>query len=377
MKRTRYKMENKGLRFSDVIYGKNDYVDYMIYLFIATAQKDFPEEIDVPNHAWDEYIDELYKYTGQNFIPKKNHTNCIRHTDIKKNDKRVVVGFSGGRDSTATCLYYKLTGREVDLFHVKGMSRAYRHEDVASMEVAEYLGLNLIDVDVKMSGRVRVSESGSTETDTDFVRNESPVRNEFVLALMIEYMMDEGITDCALGIFADEFLGEISSNYGLSDAYDFNKSFEKAVQYTFPEFRFHTVLRNKVHSLAYILQHDKGLVELYQSCMTRDMYRNKLRTIAENKYGIVIPKNKCLSCYKCCAEFLIMHSLGYITLDKDIIFNKIIPVLKKNVHHQADMSAEKIKSLTLKEVLKLYMDVSLVDRYKKNLSLIDKDVYEM
>lgn len=361
---------NKGLKFSEDIYGKNDYVDYMIYLFIATAQKDFPEEIDVPNHAWDQYIDELYKYTGQRFIPKKNYTDCIKHTDIKKNDKKVVVGFSGGKDSTATSLYFKLNGKEIDLFHVKGLNRSYRHEDVASQDVASHLGLNLIDVNVKMTGKILVNEDGSDNA----VRYESPIKNEFILSLMIEHMMSEEITECALGIFYNDGFETTHRTNELSDVYKFNRSFEKAVQYTFPEFHLNVVFRNGVHSLAYIAYHDRELINLYQSCMTRDMYRNNLRTLAENKYGVTIPNNKCMSCYKCCAEYIILHSLGVISLDKKIILEKLIPILKKRVDKLSDSDIGSSDSLSMSELLSIYMDLKSVQRYKKDLSLVDKDI---
>lgn len=353
-----------SLVVNDDLKGINPYIDYMIYLFELTSTDNFPDEVNVPNDAWNEYIDLLYSATGQ-ALPKKVKIDDLPQIYFDNPSRDMVLGFSGGSDST-THAAYLMDREDVDklyLVHMENLNRAYPNEKNAAKTVAEYLGAEYIPYHIKFSGKNRGVES--------------PVKNHLVLSVMIPTMIEHSIVRASEGVFPNDTLDVIGGLYGLSDSYDLFKAYEKAIQRTFPQYRFVICFKNWTHEYAYLMKYHKDVVPLYQSCMLPDRYRASIRRTNESKYGIKLLPNRCLSCWKCCKEALLLQMFGYQKTPSDVIVKQIYPTLRRNYAREVGISEQEANSVNIKDIVGKFMFLDDIDRYTKDMSLVEKDFEEV
>lgn len=97
-----------------------------------------------------------------------------------------------------------------------------------------------------------------------------------------------------------------------------------------------------------------------QSCLIPDRHRNKVRETMTNKYSMVIPPNRCLSCWKCCMDAYLLAQWGFEALPESAYQNQVLRILRKSVAEE-DSSAN---PTTDEEVLDVYAPKEDVGRYK-------------
>lgn len=342
------------IRINDSMYFKSSYSDYMLYLFQNTSTETFPQQIRVPNEAWFEYIDMIYTYTGHS-IPEKVISETLEEIDVDNSSDGVMVAFSGGVVSAAYAKYFQSMGSDVVLYNMTRLNRSYGKERDAAKEASKHLNIELITQEMKYYGRMNGIES--------------PVKNHLIYAFMIPEMVHRGMIKCSGGTFPTDTLNTIGNLSGVSDAYDLLKAFERAIKRTFPKYSIVTAFKNWTHAFAYICEADFDLISKCQSCLLPDMYREKIRRINHEKYKLEIMNNRCLSCWKCCREYLALGMLGYIEMDKNLLVNQVIPTLRR--FYVKDRGF--ISNLSVEKIISNFVSLVDIQRYKSDSSLIMKD----
>lgn len=268
-------------------------------LYIMTSDRKFKDVVNYPKEL-KPYLDGLYgaydlKYEfGENKFPIS--TKGIK-LDI--HDTRVVCGVSGGKDSMANALILKSLGYEPILFTVKGLNRSYPNEYEYCCKMAEILGLELITYTLKVSGKCEFFEN--------------PTKDQFIMALMIDWGLQRNIPNYSLGTYVDAPLEVISKEYMLSDgSFMFDNLLDFYHAY-FPEMDFPMFLYNSAEAYMTLVLEDVNLYKYVHSCMTPLRYKENLRKHTEEKYGIKALPNTCgCSCYKCADESLTLNALGAV-----------------------------------------------------------------
>lgn len=352
-----------AIKINEEMYHKSPYIDYMLYLFKVTSEEIYPNPIEIPTEAWEDYIDILYTRSGQE-IPEKVITNCLPIIDIPVSGNKIVLAFSGGKDSVAHAAYLKDKGFDATLFYVKNANRSYPHEYDVATKISGMLNQKLIVEPLRYSGKVSKAES--------------PVKNHVILSLIIHYMINNGITKCACGTYLEDTLSTISTQFGLSDAYEFYLAFEKAIKSTFPNFHWICWFKSDVHALAYLVNYHPELIPEYQSCLLPDRYRKRVREANERKYHIELLPNRCGSCWKCAQEYLILHMFHYHTLSKEFIVNQIFQQFRKDLKKVTEGEQEDTGK-PIQDIIENYITLKDVQRYldKDNIEKdIDISVFE-
>ena len=84
---------------------------------------------------------QLAYYTTLSFNVKKKKIEYRRHHN-NLDEKKVLVVCSGGLDSTTTAALYKALGYDVSLLHICYGQKAERAEDIATANIAAYMGVD-------------------------------------------------------------------------------------------------------------------------------------------------------------------------------------------------------------------------------------------
>lgn len=336
----------------------SEYIRYMIYLFEETSKKVFPKEINVPNEGWFDYIDSIYKICGQD-IPKKVIINNLPeiHIDGDSLDKRgVMVGISGGSDSTTYACYFMDKGYHVVLYSLFNVNRGIRSENKVVENFAKHFGLELDYDKFNFKGRTSYAES--------------PIKNHLIATYMIPHMVDRGIVNMSEGLFSDDTTTNIHLTT-YSDYYDIFRLFEKAIQYTFPQFRFKVVFKSTTHRAAYLVKYHKDIIPLYQTCISQDFLRKRLREKVESKYHLNSPENRCMSCRKCALDYLLLGIFGYLKINKQYVLENVKKLFLK--YHNCPTEGKEADE-EYKKIIKEFIDFGDYERYHSNPSAIDEDI---
>jgi hypothetical protein len=203
----------------------------------------------------------------------------------------VIVGFSGGKDATAATLKLLARGKRPVLYYVGGINRAYPGERQACADIANALGLELIVQEVRVTGK------------QDWVEN--PIKNQYILALMVDYGARVGITEFCQGNLMCDTVETQAFGSGFSDSYEMFDACTPFFQKILPGYCYHQgLLKNDTDSLLTVYKYAPNLFPLIHSCMTPIRYHKPLRRRNNEKYGVTLMPHECGSCYKCCLKWL-------------------------------------------------------------------------
>lgn len=227
----------------------------------------------------------------------------IDKVSLEKNNK-VLLAFSGGKDSLAVALKLKSKGYEVILFHVMGINSSYTNEWQSAEALANRLGLKIV--------MAKVTQSGSS----DFL--ESPIKNALILALMVDFGIKHNVSKYALGNEAEINLSNTPKMSALSDAIELYNLLEDYYKHYIKGFELIQVLTNTKDSYNTVLEHDYNLLAFSSSCMTPYRWQNNLRKQNSKKFNYNFVKGCGVSCYKCAQELMVLDKAGIIALSNEI-----------------------------------------------------------
>ena len=214
-------------------------------------------------------------------------------------NSRAIVGFSGGKDSTAVALKLKAEGITPLLFHVKGINPAYPGERQAAENVAASIGAKMLVLEVKRSGKC--------------AHIENPAKNQVILGFMVDYGQRHGIGIYGQGGTADEECGYINFSAGYSDGREMFWAADRLYGAALDGYTYrHGMLKNDTDSLLTLLQHSPGTIGAIQSCMMPVRYKGQLIKRNTAKHGVKLLPGRCGSCYKCALEYLHYSLAGFL-----------------------------------------------------------------
>lgn len=213
------------------------------------------------------------------------------------NDAEILIGFTGGKDSLACALEARRHGMEPVLVQLVGLNRGYPAEAGAARQLADRLGMELVQVPCRQRG---------TNAWPD-----NHVKNQLVLAVLTDLGLVRGIRWVTVG---DQ--SEITSMAASAYGYDWSDTVEMIAAYNdwatarWPAYRWRYLLRNYTDSYRIIYESDPALLGMTRSCISPHRFVEHWRQGNERKYGVQLPAGRCGSCYKCAMEWLNWRALG-------------------------------------------------------------------
>ena len=238
------------------------------------------------------YLDLIFKDVEY----KKFYDDSDIHFEVKENNK-VLLGFSTGSDSFASVYLLREQGYDVTLFHVKNVNRAYPLETKKAQEAADFLGCPLVVYEAKYKG------------STPYMEN--AIKNQYILALMLDYGLKHDFAHYSMGNHYRDAISNAIVTLDYSDSQELFVGFEKYVQNYFPQYRFHTNIKNVSHAYEVLLKHPECLPYIV-SCMCPNRFFNSRRQGNIDKYNANLYPNMCGSCRKCLRTYCLLVDKGII-----------------------------------------------------------------
>ena len=243
------------------------------------------------------------------------YVKCADFYKFEENNK-IMIMFSGGKDSTALAMKYRNLGFDVVLYFLQGINISYRDEIDRAKEVASELGLPLIIDTIKVLGH------------GEFLEN--PTKNQLILSFAINKGLELGIYRYSYGGFTEDTVETSAFDRNFSDSIETFEWYKDCITAVFPQIEIITPFSNEIETLKIVGKHSK-IWEMFQSCLSPYRYKEYLKTTNERKYNIKLLKNRCGSCWKCCMEYIVWCDLGLVDYNKDFykhcldIFAKKMP----------------------------------------------------
>lgn len=282
-------------------------------LYVATSIKPFPTYIYCPKELKD-FVLLVYNVFSRKPIIKE--TKFFFKKNIQKQNNKVLCAFSGGKDCVANVINLQKQGYETILCYIKGINKSYPNEEIQVKKLAKKLHSNLIIFPISISGKC------------DYVEN--PIKNIFILSLMVDYGIDKDINKYSFGNMLDDNIDELPAEVELSDAIELFKEAEKFYKNFISDFQIITTLKNENHSYKIIYEYDLSLLQDTISCISPYRYQKQLRDKNEKKFNMKFKNNSCgCSCYKCCQELMILNKLVKDFNLKDDVLKKCEDVTQK------------------------------------------------
>lgn len=269
---------------------------------------------------WDGYPNELVDFLNK-FNGKANNNYLYTNMyDINKNinliskNNKVMVGFSGGKDSLAVVLKLIEMGYIPVLYHLKKINRNYYGEVESVVNIANKLNLEVIIDDMAISGKT--------------AHLENPTKNLFILSRMIDEGIKMNINKFTLGESKDVDLKGSTFSTNWSDCFEIISEYNKFISKIFPNYKFMYLLNEGKDSYNIILnQNKKDMILDVQSCMLPDRYRKNVRIANEKKYNIHQIGRRCGSCYKCALDYLYMAHYKYYIFENKDFYKHLLNIL--------------------------------------------------
>ncbi len=260
-------------------------------------------------------------------------TYVAKKIKLKSESNDVVLGFSGGLDSCYQALKLKQMGYSVHLFHLGGANTYENYLATKSSEsFAHRYKFDLIETKI-----VKILNAQKVE--------ENPVKNQLIMAMMIDYCASKGYNKISIGYSASLKEENAIAGINVTDCISVQDAFLKNIEIEFIPIKN----ANKGDRILY-LNENKSL-NYYYSCVSCGRFNEKLHHLNEDKYKVKLPRHNCGSCRKCARHYLLMIYLGIAPHNKD--FEKHCWNILKDTKYNTDYylfndslsKEEKIKNL--------------------------------
>lgn len=292
-----------------------------------------------------EYFDIVYNFAGYKY-KIINPIKEIPRFDIPESNK-ILVAFSGGKDSVAAAIKARKLGYEPILYFMKGINRSYPDELNHAKMIADKLEMEMVIREVKIVGKC------------DYLEN--PMKNQYIQAAMAQYGIENGIHLHCFGNTLHDDISTANIDRNMSDTLEVYNVIEKFFKRRIPNYRCITLLESTGESYYIIAKEYPELLDLIGSCMTPYRYKNKLRKINMKKYNITLPEGRCGSCYKCAVEYLTRIILFNEKGNKEYI-NKCINLLREASEPVYNMKFD--KNTPNNVILENWIDKKWIIKYR-------------
>lgn len=260
--------------------------------------------------------DGIIKYTDNHFKPLE--------TVKTKRRKEIIVCFSGGKDSTATAIHYKLLGYKVYLYHLHGINKMYKDEHIAAENVAKKLGMDFIQEEITVTGWVQ----------PDWI--EHPMKNMIIANRAIQWAIrNKKSPFIAFGNFSSSTLESDPFDVCGGDCKELWDVYSQAMAAVIPSFRVQTPLINMQETLDTLFV-NTYLINDIQSCIIPYHYKVRLRKRHAEKYTYKLPENRCGSCWKCAVEYIVYCDHDIWQYD-EVWYKHCLEVLKNTLKREQSL----------------------------------------
>ena len=206
-----------------------------------------------------------------------------------RDDKNILLAFSGGKDSTALALRYKEYGFNVTLYHLRGINQTYKDEWQVCEKVADKLDMPLIIETVSLKG--------------SHCWIEHPMKNMIIANSMIQYCIKNNMyPNIAFGNFTNSSVEDEAFEVCGGDCFEMWKSYENIITQIIPDFEINISFESMKNTWEMILAH-REIIDIVQSCIGPYRSREYLKKKNEEKYNIKLFDHHCGSCWKCALEY--------------------------------------------------------------------------
>ena len=252
----------------------------------------FIPEMKVFEDIFNEYgeCERHLTYTSQEYDAEVINAECKK--------KNIIIGFSGGKDSTATALYFKKKGFNVYLFHVHGLNKFFPQELESAKAVAKALDLPLIVQNVKLQGKSLYPDH--------------PLKNIIIANMALQWGIENDIgTRLGMGNYYTASVEDLEFATAGDDAIEMWQAYKSVIRKFIPSVRVETPLMNLSSTLE-LFEGERELLETAQSCVMTYRFKAKHRERIESTYGVKLLPNRCGCCWKCAVEYIYFADKGML-----------------------------------------------------------------
>ena len=304
------------------LYTYTSDIEHATTLLPSSYSLCFKPLIDLFNkHSKSSYNVNYKRTEYKHIVPKKSKLT---------NNGRIILCYSGGKDSTATAIRLKNEGWDIILYHLRGINQTYKDEYKTAEKVAELLNIPIIIENISLKGKHDWTEH--------------PMKNMIVANHAIQWGIDNDFTtNICFGNFTTSSLYSDSFEICGGDCREMWEVYEGIIQQIIPKFHMHFVL-SSFQDTVDIIRQNKELLPFVQSCIGPYRYREYLHTKNENRYGVKLLPHRCGSCWKCCLEYCMFEDNP-----NNEFYNHCIDILSKTLKQETGIKH------TRNEVLQHYM----------------------
>lgn len=246
--------------------------------------------------------------------------------------KNIIVCFSGGKDSTATALYYLENGYSVTLYHLHGINKMYKDEYISVQKVADQLSIPLIIEDIKIVGWVKP------------LYFEHPMKNYIIANRAIQWALRNNIySQIAFGNFSTSSLEDEEFGVCGGDCFEMWDIYNNIIQQIIPGFKVETPLDNMQDTLNTLFLRPE-LLDNIQSCIIPYNYKVRLQRENSSKYDYKIPANRCGSCWKCAVEYITFCDNNIFEYDEKY-YKHCLQVLKNTIKKEKGIELKQLEDV--------------------------------
>ena len=322
------------------IENKGYFTDIVSRLYTDIEQKPLPLSLSPLPRRFNLLVRCLY---SGSCLPRVSFSDDLPEIPDVENPDDILIGFSGGKDSTAVAVKALQLGLKPTLGFVKGLNRAYPDELTRAQQTAEKLNLPFVVFETHLKGK------------RAWVEN--PIKNQLILALLVDHGLKFNICQHAQGNLYRDSNKAIDLDMGLSDTIEMYDVAAAVYGSYIKNFKlFSTMLKNGTDSFLTIFNYNPNLFEHLSSCMMPYMYKKSMRERITKKFNVELLDGRCGCCYKCADEFLHFTLFGLVPFNEPYIIY-LQKYLKKDVSSYKDDK----RHLKGKELLYHFVDKNRID----------------
>jgi hypothetical protein len=263
----------------------------------------FASEIDIAD-GFEPLVKVVYDAFNQPQPTIHSHPITVNSTTSSNN--KVVLGLSGGLDSTSQMLSLIENGMEVVPFTMRHANYASSARELSACQsICEKLGVEL---------KVATFNKGKKDNPHHKHWMENPIKNQMIMGFMLDFAIENGIGSISLGENGTTHVGvDAVPGINLTDAVEVNNAWLDGV-------RRHCQVNfipmdsglNKLEQLKLVMKH--GLENDFFSCLAGQRMNGKMHDMNQSKYGVELWRSSCgCSCRKCAQMNLLLHYNGKMT----------------------------------------------------------------
>ena len=269
-------------------------------------------------------------------------------------NNKILIAFSGGKDSLGAVLSAIDLGYKPTLFFTKGINKSTSDEIDFAIRLANRLNIYL-----------EIHDATINNTKNDY--KENIIKNQFILACMVDYGIKNDFHRYAFGNHSEESLNDPSNlEFNFSDYIEVFTEVKKYFKIHIPNFELITLVKNDTDSLIKILSHDYTLYQDAISCMGAKMYKAGLKVTNKNNYNINLPDSWCGSCYKCAWTYILLSLVNIV--DNQYYIAKCFDILKDKTGIRYPNHIDFSKN----GLIKRWYNIDMITDFKTNHVLISE-----